>query len=168
MDLDKALLLTKAWCDEAHESFSKVEVAANGDFGGVLGAPDIIYSAQDKRLTVLGLVINNASVMVELPEVFHKFEQISEYEPYTLGEGHFYIEKTPMSQKEPQLTLRKDFTDGSISPVQFVKEVNWLMQWSTYWRKNRSYDVLTRRIEELIKESPAIEAKFRKVTPRPW
>ena len=167
MDIDKALLLTKAWCDEVHESFTQVEIADNGDFRGVLGAPDIIYSAQEKRLTVLGLVINNASVMVELPEVFEDFEQVGKYEPYTLGEGYFYIEKTPMSQKKPQLTLRKDFTDGSISPVQFVKEVNWLMQWSTYWRKNRSLDVLGKPVEELVKKSPSIETKFRKATPRP-
>ena len=92
MDVDKALLLTKAWCDEAHESFSKVEIAANGDFGGVLGAPDIIYSAQEKRLTVLGLVINNASVMVELPEVFEDFEQSQcKHEPYTLRERDYFL-----------------------------------------------------------------------------
>ena len=108
MDIDKALLLTKAWCDEAHESFSKVEIAANGDFRGVVGAPEIIYSNQDKRLVVLGLVINNATAIVKRYELFTDFETVGKHEPYTLGEGYFFIEKTPMGKDNPQLTLRKD------------------------------------------------------------
>ena len=168
MDIDKALLLTKAWCDEAHESFSKVEIAANGDFRGVVGAPEIIYSNQDKRLVVLGLVINNATVIVKRYELFTDFETVGKHEPYTLGEGYFFIEKTPMGKDNPQLTLRKDFTDGSISPQQFVKEVRWLMQWSTHWYMKRSGDVLGQPIEELIKKSPAIETEARKNNPRPW
>ena len=42
------------------------------------------------------------------------------------------------------------------------------MQWSTYWYMKRSGDVLGQPIEELIKQSLAIEAEARKNQPRPW
>ncbi len=168
MNLDQAILLTKSWCEEAHESFAKVEISPNGDFGGILGAPDVIYSTQNKRLSIEGLIIDDASIMIEYPELFADIETVGKHEPYTLGEGYFFIEKMPMGQKEPQLTLRKDFTDGSITPSQFVKEVRWLMEWSTHWRLQRSLIVINKPEAQLIEEAPTIEAWARKNRPRPW
>ncbi|MBC8153826.1 MAG: hypothetical protein H7Z72_13035 [Bacteroidetes bacterium] len=168
MNLDQAILLTKAWCEEARERFDQAKISSNGDFRGVFGAPEIVYSAQEKKLSVEGLVIHDATLQVEYPEYFDKIRSVGEREPYTMGEGYFFIEKTPLNEKTPQLTLRKDFVDGSIKAKQFVLEVNWLMNWSTYWRLQRSHTISGVSEEDLIKEAPGIEAKFRKSSPRPW
>ena len=168
MSADQALLLTKAWCQEARASFDQVKVSSNGDFRGVFGAAEIAYTSDQKRLLVEGLIINDATVMAEYPELFEEFERVGNRESYTLGEGNFYIEKKPFGKAVPQLTLRKDFVDGSIKPKQFVLEVDWLMRWSTYWSLQRSRDVRTKREEELIKQAPGIEAWARRNSPRPW
>ncbi len=168
MNLDRAILLTKAWCNRSRESFDKAKVSANGDFRGVFGAAEIIYSTNDKKLSVEGLVIHNATVMSEYPELFDRFKRAGERELYTLGEGYFYIEKTSTDGSTPQLTLRKDFQDGSINTRQFVLEVDWLMRWSTYWRLQRGHTVFGASEEQLTKDAPGIEAWARKNNPRPW
>ena len=169
MTTDKALLLTKTWCREARESFDdKLIVDPNGGFRGEFGAPDIIYDSPTKTLTVYGLVINDASVIAAYPELYANFERAGKREAYTLGEGHLYILKTPIKQKEPQLTLRKVFSDGSMTPEQFVREVDWLMQWSTHWRTQRSLAIMDKTDEELAKEGAEIDAWARKNRPRPW
>lgn len=168
MSLEQALLLTKAWCQEARESFDKLKVSSDGDFRGVFGAPEIVYSAKNKKLSVQGLIINNASLLLEHPEFFNEIKRAGDRERYTLGEGYFFIDQLSQDTKTPQLTLRKDFSDGSVSTRQFVLEVNWLMRWSTYWRLQRHHEVGAASEEELIKQAPGIEAKFRKSSPRPW
>ena len=169
MTTDKALLFAKAWCLEARESFDdQLLVDPNGGFKGEFGAADIVYDPQTRTLAAYGLVINDASVIAEYPELYADFERAGKREAYTLGEGHFYIQKTPIKQKEPQLTLRKVFTDGSITPSQFVKEVDWLMLWSTHWRTQRSLAVMDKSDEELAKEGAEINEWARKNRPRPW
>ncbi len=168
MNLEHAILLTKAWCTEARESFDKIKVSPNRDFRGVFGAAEIVYSAYDKKLSAEGLIIRDASLQVKYPEYFDKIRNTGNREPYTMGEGYFYIEKTPFDGTSPQLTLRKDFQDGSISAKQFVLEVDWLMNWSTYWRLQRSHTISGIHEAELIKQAPGIEAWARKNSPRPW
>lgn len=166
---DKAILFAKAWCKEARESFDdQVTVEPNGGFKGEFGAADIVYDQQTKSLMVYGLVINDVSTMVKYPELFADFERAGKRESYTLGEGQLFVLKTPIKQKEPQLTLRKVFTDGAMSPDQFVKEVDWLMQWSTHWRTQRSLAIMDKPEEELIREGAEIDAWARKNRPRPW
>ena len=169
MNTDQALLLTKAWCREARESFENhLVVKPDGGFEGAFGAADIIYSAQDKTLQVYGLVMFDASGLVEFPDMLADYERAGKRESYTLGEGGFFLLLKPIGHKEPQLTLRKDFRDGSIRPEQFVKEVDWLMQWSTHWRQQRGYDVRTKEEADLIKEGAELDAWARKNRPRPW
>ncbi len=168
MTNDKALALTKAWCVEAHEQLGNhLKVSSNGDFSGVFGAAEITYVAQAKKLYVDGLVNYDASELIEYPELFDDFERAENREAYTLGEGRFHILNTP-GREHPQLTLRKEFSDGSVTVNQFVKEIDWLMQWSTYWRLQRSYDVNTKSEEELVREGAKLDAWARKNRPRPW
>lgn len=168
MDLDRSIYLTQAWCKEVKESFNTASVSANGDFKGVFGAAEISYSSQQKKLSVYGLVNYNAGLMVKYPAFFNDLKRVGQRELYTLGEGYFYLNKEPFNAENPQLTLRKDFTDGTISAEQFVIEVDWMMGWSTYWRKQRYLKVGEETEEQLAKEAPDIEAWARKNRPRPW
>ena len=168
MNLDEAILLTKAWGREANVSFEEATILPNGDFRGVFGAAELIYSAQEKTLFAQGLIQQDASLMVEFPAYFEQFERAEKREPSTTGEGYFYVEPHPYESETPQLTLRREFRNGSMQPRQFVKEVDWLMEWSTYWRKQRAAEVRKKPEEELIQEAPQIEAWARKNRPRPW
>lgn len=168
MDLDHALKLTQAWCNQVKESFTTAKATPTGDFKGVFGAAEISYSARDKKLSVDGLVNYNASLMVDYPVFFDKLNRIGQRELYTLGEGYFYLNKTPYKAQEPQLTLRKDFTNGAISAKQFVTEVDWMMSWATYWRKQRYIKVGQVTEEQLAEEAPGVVAWARKTRPRPW
>lgn len=168
MNSERALVLTQAWCKRVREPFDNVSVSPNGDFRGVFGAAEIFYSSQEKRLRILGLVVYDASLMVKRSEFFDEVKRAGDREPSTLGEGYFFLEKTPYKAEAPQLTLRKDFTDGVIKPEQFIKEVDWLMDWATYWRKQRYHQVSEESEEQLIREAPEIESWAKKNRLRPW
>ena len=169
MTTDQALALTKAWCAEARESFEDhLRVDPNGGFKGVFGAAEVTYDADKRVLHVDGLVNYDASLLVEYPVFFDEVKHVGDRQPYTLGEGQFYLHKQPHKAPAPQLTLRKTFTNGSIAPSRFVAEVDWLMQWSTYWRTQRYLQVGEKDEADLLKEAPGIDASARKNQPRPW
>ena len=168
MTLDRAIRLTQTWAKRVREPFDQASIAPNADFRGVFSGAEISYSAQEKMLTVEGLVIQNARVLVKNVEFFNEIKRVGDREPYTRGEGYFYIEPTPSGYTNPQLTLRKDFTNGSIDPAQFVREVDWLLEWSTHWRMTRYPQLIEESEEERIRKAPEIEAWAKKNRPRPW
>ena len=168
MTLDQAIRLTQAWAGSVNESFDQAAISPSGNFRGLFGGAEIAYDAQTKTLLVEGLVIHDASVLVEDLEFLDEIRRAGEREPYTRGEGYFFIEPQPLGYTEPQLTLRKDFTDGSFSNRQFVREVGWLLEWATHWRMVRYPQLIDETEEERIRKAPQIEAWARKKRPRPW
>lgn len=168
MSADRALILTRAWAASIGESLENMTVSPNGDFRGLFGAAEIVYSSRDKMLSAMGLVDIDATPMLEDQEFFDEMKRTGEREPSTMGEGYFYIEKTPFNARLPQLTLRKDFTNAMLEPKRFILEVDWLMEWATYWRKIRSVQVVSKPEEELIREAAGIEEWVKKNRPRPW
>lgn len=171
MTLDQAIALARTWGREVKEPFSNAQVFPNGDFRGQFGGAELYYLAVDSTLYAQGLVQSDASLMAEDPEDFDEMKRAGDREPSTMGEGKFYLERTPHKPHKagtPKLALRKAFRNGAIEPRQFVVEVDWLMEWSTYWRKQRSIEVQTQPEAELIQEAPEIEAWAKKNRPRPW
>ncbi|MDB5259860.1 MAG: hypothetical protein JWN37_91 [Candidatus Nomurabacteria bacterium] len=138
------------------------------DFKVILGAAEFSYSANDGQFSVFGLVVNDAHLMIKRKEFFDEVKRAGDREPSTLGEGYFYINEQPLNSGMPQLVLRKDFKDATLSEDRFVKEVDWLMEWATYWRKQRYLEVSGKSEEDLIKEAPQIEARAKRERPRPW
>lgn len=168
MTLDQAIRLTQAWANSVNESFDQATISPNGDFRGLFAGAEIAYVAQTKTLLVEGLVIHKASLFVKDRELFDEIKRAGDREPYTRGEGYFFIEPKPLGYTEPQLTLRKDFTDGSMDGKQFVREVSWLLEWSTHWRMVRYPQVFEQTEEQMIREAPLIEKRAKEKRPRPW
>ncbi len=168
MTLDRAIFLTQAWGKRTGDSFDQATIAPNGDFRGVFGGAEIAYIATRKTLLVEGLIIQDATVLVEDEELLDEIKRVGNREPYTRGEGYFFIELTPLDYANPQLTLCKDFVDGAIEPAQFVREVEWLLEWATHWRRVRYPQLIVQTEEEQIRQAPEIEARARRLRPRPW
>ena len=158
MTPDVALALVKQWCKTARCDMRKMTVRPNGDFAGVFGAAEIKYRAADQAMMVLGLVFVDASLLLKAPALFEKLKRVGDREKSTLGGGYFFIDMEPYEIKTPTLNLRQDYAGTVPAPEDFVARVDSLMEWSTYWRKQRYPEVGDKTEEELIREAPDIES----------
>jgi hypothetical protein len=124
------------------------------------------YEPSQQALLVSGLVGYNMPGLSLRPSFVRKLTRTGERERPTLGEGEFEFYTKPLMGFEPEVVLlTKPFRDGSIDPLQFSREVRWLLRNAWHWRMERFNDVLGSGEEDLIPRGQFLVSVWPK---RPW
>lgn len=173
---EEALRLMKAWgVTGVGVSYSRNEKNTNGAFSVASGGAYFRYDPNSKILLVSGLVAERLGNYFSLtPDEWDALTRASIREKSTLAEGKLELIKEPiLNLWKPEIVLlTKSFHDDKVNDRRFVSEVNWLLEWSTYWRNRRFPEIILEgRVDEedkLKKEAVEINSWVAKNRQRPW
>lgn len=172
MNTADALRLTQAWAynGRGNPPLTGLNIHPSGDFEVLIRGARLLYRAGEGRLIVSGLVGGDSVQLSTSPAAWKKLQAAAQREAVTMGEGVFELVTTKtMNAEPPVLLLSKSFADGEMQEMQFVVEVRWLLEWATYWRKTRLWELFSGRSEETVSlEGQAHVDWARRHRPRPW
>lgn len=175
MELKEALRVTKSWSGEAESepALHDMSVGRDGAFSVASGGAYFRYDPKTKTLLVSGLVVDRLGGFFSLePNEWDALTRAAIREKSTLAEGRLELIKEPiLNLWKPEIVLlTKSFHDDKINDRRFVSEVNWLLEWSTYWRNRRFSEIVfeDRDEDKLTKEAVEINSWVAKNRPRPW
>jgi hypothetical protein len=176
MTSDQALRFIEAWAKAKGRmsALKTITIHPNGDFNVEVGSAGFRFVHRESVLLASGYV---ASGQIDLmipktgQEDWNWLFSIASLQPATLGDGQLelYTGTADPLTKKPAVYLTKKFSAPPASSDQFVREVNWLVRWATYWRDERWNEVFSSRSpEQLHAEAAEAQAWALKKHPRPW
>jgi hypothetical protein len=168
MNTEAALRLLQWWGRDARDVrfLSGFRVDERGGFVARSSGAYFRYRPESGELLVSGLVGWRLKSLAIFPDQWDNLLRAGRREEITLGEGTFELLTEPLFDKEPQIVLlTKSFKDRNITPVQFSREVRWLLMAADHWFVRRYNDVTERPESELIEQASGLVASWPK---RPW
>lgn len=162
-----ATQLVKSYAKEKGKSFVVENIPEEEDFNVVVGPIFFRFTASTSELIASGYV---ASGQVDLTnpktgqEDWNWLISIASLQPTTLGGGELELytgEIDPLSKK-PAVYLSRKYKTLFPGEKEFIHDMNWLAQMSTYWRDERWQEIFSSRTDEELRKEAAEAEKWAK------
>ncbi len=170
MTNNEALLLLKAWAGEVRDPHYAItlKLGARGDFLAKSKGAFFRYAPESGSLIVSGLVGHGVTLHSKYPKTWERLLRAGQREWATLGDGAFELYREPLYELKPDVILLSKTFGNSISEMQFIVQVRWLLDAATHWRTLRYNRVMQDPESDLIREGAIINERMQKERPRPW
>jgi hypothetical protein len=168
MNSQRALALAQHWGKDVRDGRAVSDLVArpDGSFLTRAGGAFLRYEAGSMALKVSGLIAYNLEGLDASNSLWDDLLRLGNLESATLGEGTFELLREALFDLGPSVVLlTKTFKQSSIDPVQFSREVRWLLAAAHHWAMSRFFDAVSKSEQDLAVKRARILATWPK---RPW
>ncbi len=170
MTNNEALGLLQAWAEDVRDPHygTTLKVGAQGDFLAKSKGAFFRYAPESGSLIVSGLVGYGVTLHSKHPTSWDRLVRAGHREWATLGDGAFELYRDPLYELKPDVVLLSKTFVQSMSEMQFIVQVRWLLNAATHWRTLRYNRVMQDPESDLIRDGAIINERMQKERPRPW